>query len=124
MLETDKNSLTKPMSQYLLQKLSKFYEYDDALSEAVMQLCDNLEEFPAGTYFARQEADYTGVYLIDNGWVLRSKTLETGARQIVSVAMPGDFVGLNSLLFMKSDFDLLPKRMCRPITAKSSVFSA
>jgi CRP-like cAMP-binding protein len=97
------------MSQYFLQKLSKFYEHDDSLAEAVIELCDDLREFPAGTHFARQDSGYSRVYLIDNGWVLRSKTLETGSRQIVSVALPGDFIGLNALLFTKSDFDLFAK---------------
>lgn len=100
---------TEPMSEHFLKKLDRFYDIDDGLPQAFRGVCSECVEFAPDTFFARQEAEYEGTYLIDNGWIIRSKTLDSGVRQIVNVAIPGDFVGLNALLFERSEFDLISK---------------
>jgi len=101
--------LTEKMSDAFLRKIGQFYDLDELLPEAFQALCIDPQEFKPATYFARQDGSYSGIFLIENGWVVRSKTLENGSRQIVNVALAGDFVGLNALLFKNSEFDLIAK---------------
>lgn len=97
------------MSQNLLRKFGNFYELEEGLPEVLQAMCTDPVEFEAGSVIAEQGAAYNGVFLIENGWVFRSKSLENGSRQIVNVAIAGDFIGLNALLFAESDFNLIAK---------------
>jgi len=38
------------------------------------------------------------VYLLQSGWVARSRFIETGRRQIIFVFLPGDLMGIKSML--------------------------
>ena len=38
------------------------------------------------------------VYLLESGWVARTRTTENGRRQIIVVFLPGDLMGLKSML--------------------------
>jgi len=102
-------SIDQAMSEYFIRKLKRFYDLEEALAAAFESLFSDRRDFPADTYFGVQDGEYKGIFLIENGWVIRSKTLESGARQIVNVAVPGDFIGLNAILFTNSDFDLVAK---------------
>src|SRR5262249_13706093 len=42
------------------------------------------------------------VYVVQDGWVLRSRLLHDGRRQIVDFVLPGDIVGLEACLFGRS----------------------
>lgn len=97
------------MSQNLLKKFENFYELDEGLPEILQAMCTDPVEFDAGSVLAEQGSAYNGVFLIENGWIFRSKSLENGTRQIVNVAIAGDFVGLNAVLFAESDFNLVAK---------------
>ncbi len=93
------------MSDALCRKLGGFFDVSHDVRHMLSSLCDEIEEFAPGQALVRREERYSSVYLVETGWVFRSKTLDNGARQIVNVAVAGDFVGLNALLFPESDFD-------------------
>ena len=97
------------MTTYFLRKLNRFSATSDELRVIFGELCHERVEFEPGHLLAQQDTDYSGTWLIDNGWVLRSKNLPSGSRQIVNVAIPGDFVSLNALMFKTSEFDLTCK---------------
>ena len=101
--------ITEPMSEHLLKKVGRFYDIDPELPQLFRDLCADLREYQPGTHFAETGEAYESVHLIEGGWVFRSKTLENGGRQIVNVAVPGDFICLNALLFTQSEFDLNAK---------------
>jgi CRP-like cAMP-binding protein len=42
------------------------------------------------------------VYIVRDGWLLRSRLLHSGRRQIVDFVLPGDIVGLEACLFGRS----------------------
>ncbi len=46
------------------------------------------------------------LYIVEHGWVLRSRGLASGRRQIVGYSLPGDMLCTDSLLFGTSSFDL------------------
>ncbi len=93
------------MSEALARKLGGYFPVTAATNALLASLCEERVEFAPGDTIVRQDAPYDAVYLIDNGWALRSKNMENGSRQIVNVALPGDFVALNALLFQSSDFE-------------------
>lgn len=93
------------MTEALARKLSGYFPVTETTTALMSSLCDQQVEFAPGDVIVGQEAPHTAIYLIDNGWALRARNMENGARQIVSVALPGDFVGLNALLFPNSDFE-------------------
>lgn len=43
------------------------------------------------------------VFIVTEGWAIRHRDLSDGRRQIVNFVLPGDFVGVQSLLFAQSD---------------------
>lgn len=98
----------------LRRKLGGFLRLSDHTAQMLGSLLDDPVDFAPGEMIVGQGADYGAIYLLENGWVFRSKILPSGARQIVSIALSGDFVALNALLFHTSDFDHLCKS---PVTA-------
>lgn len=94
------------LTDVLLKKISGFFHVNDEIKATFAEICDDLREFKAGTVIVPQGGDYSDVYLLDRGWVLRSRNMENGSRQIVNVVLPGDFVAMNALLFARSDFEL------------------
>ncbi|MEO1689386.1 MAG: Crp/Fnr family transcriptional regulator [Pseudomonadota bacterium] len=93
------------MSRTLMMKLGGFFSASPRIGALLEQLCDDVVEFRPGETIIGAGAAYPCIYLLENGWALRSRAMEDGSRQIVNVVLPGDLVGLNALLFMTSDFD-------------------
>lgn len=94
------------LTEVLLKKISGFFDVDDEVSSTFLEICDDLQEFDAGTVLVPQGGNYGDVYLLQQGWVMRSRYMENGSRQIVNLVLPGDFVAMNALLFASSDFEL------------------
>ena len=105
-METFEEAGLIQLTDILLKKVSGFFEVTDDVRMIFAEICTDLVEFDAGTVIVPQDGQYGDVYLLDRGWVIRSRHLENGARQIVNVALPGDFVAMNALLFSTSDFEL------------------
>src|SRR5258708_37390788 len=42
------------------------------------------------------------IYRLRSGWVGRSRTLADGRRQILGISVPGDLLGLTTILFARS----------------------
>lgn len=97
------------MVEALTRKLSSFFSPSEATAEDLLGLCSEVRVFAPRERIAETAERYGGIYLIRNGWALRSRILETGARQIVNVAVAGDFLCLNAMIFEMSDFDIVAK---------------
>lgn len=114
MLETGEQAGLADMTHAVLAKLNGFFGVDDSVKELFQRICRDRVEVPGDTILTAQGGAYGDVLLLDSGWVLRSRHMPNGSRQIVNAAVPGDFVGLNALLFERSDFEL---RCKTPIVA-------
>lgn len=97
------------MTRVGLKKISGFFPVDDAVTATFDDVCKESVTLAPDTVIVEQGGRYSDIFLIDNGWVLRSRYLPNGTRQIVNVAMPGDFAALNAMLFDVSDFELTCK---------------
>ena len=92
----------------LVRKLSAFI----ALSEPELKMMSDLHgrrrSFPAGGDLLLQGQADPPAYILASGWVCSYKLLPGGTRQIVDIQIPGDFLGLRSLLFRTADHSAEP----------------
>jgi CRP-like cAMP-binding protein len=60
-------------------------------------------QFKRGTAFACECETSNRAFLLKSGWACCYKDLREGGRQIISFPLPGDFIGLSSILLKSSD---------------------
>jgi CRP-like cAMP-binding protein len=92
----------------LARKLGAFV----ALSETELAVLEELNKrrrtFVAGRDLVEQGQTEQSAYVLSSGWACSYKILEDGQRQIVDFQIPGDFLGLRSLLMHVSDHSVEP----------------
>ncbi len=92
----------------LTRKLSAFV----ALSEVELAVLERLHQrrrsFVAGRDMAHQGQSDHAAYILSAGWVCSYKIQPDGTRQIVDFQIPGDFLGLRSVLLRTSDHSFEP----------------
>jgi len=83
-----------------------------ALSNLEVTLLDQLHSrrkiFPAGRDIIHEGQVKRCAYILASGWVCSYKLLPDGTRQIVDFQIPGDFLGLRSVLFRTADHNIEP----------------
>jgi CRP-like cAMP-binding protein len=92
----------------LARKLSSFV----ALTEVELSMLDVLHQrkrfISAGEELVHQGQTDGAVYILSSGWVCSYKDLLNGNRKIVDFQIPGDFLGLRSVLLHTSDHSIEP----------------
>lgn len=92
----------------LALKLSAFV----ALSAKEFAVLERLQRrrraFAAGQDLVHQGQSAQAAYIISSGWASSYKLLSDGSRQIIDLQIPGDFVGLRSVLLHVSDHSVQP----------------
>ena len=92
----------------LARKLGNFV----ALSDAELDVLDGLHRrrrsFAAGIDLVYQGQVHSAAYILAEGWVCSYKLLHNGTRQIVDFQIPGDFLGLRSVLLRTADHNIEP----------------
>ena len=83
-----------------------------ALSDAELSVLDDLHRrrrtFIAGRDMVLQGQSDQSAYILASGWVCSYKLQASGSRQIVDFQVPGDFLGLRSILFRTADHTIEP----------------
>lgn len=97
------------MPDNLLRKLGGFYPVNDELKADLRALKREQIKLDAHQMLIRQGEKSDSLYLVESGWIFRMRHMPGGGRQIVSIALPGDFLCYESLMFACSDFDLCAK---------------
>lgn len=92
----------------LARKLSAFVRLSDSDIAVMSDLYRRRRNFAAGVDMIHQGQTDQSAYVIASGWACSYKLLRGGARQIVDFQIPGDFVGLRSVLFRTSDHNVEP----------------
>lgn len=72
------------------------------------QLHARRKRFVAGCDIVHQGQVDQSAYILASGWVCSYKLLPGGTRQIVDFQIPGDFLGLRSVLFRTADHNIEP----------------
>jgi CRP-like cAMP-binding protein len=90
------------------RKLTAFVALSDSDLTVLSDLYRRRRSFPAGRDMAHEGQRDQAAYIVASGWVASYKLLPSGTRQIVDIQIPGDFLGLRSVLFRTSDHNIEP----------------
>ncbi len=92
----------------LARKLAAFVALSDDDLEMLDRLHQRRRTFMAGVDLVHQGQEGQSAYILAKGWVCSYKLLPNGGRQIVDFQIPGDFLGLRSVLFRTADHSIEP----------------
>ena len=92
----------------LARKLGNFVALTDAELEVLDGLHSRRRKFVAGVDLVHQGQIHSAAYILAEGWVCSYKILRDGTRQIVDFQIPGDFLGLRSVLLRTADHNIEP----------------
>ncbi len=92
----------------LARKLGNFVALSDVELEVLDGLHRRRRNFAAGRDLMLEGQPNQAAYILAEGWVCSYKLLRDGTRQIVDVQIPGDFLGLRSVLLRTADHNIEP----------------
>jgi CRP-like cAMP-binding protein len=92
----------------LTRKLSAFVALSAAELDVLERLHQRRRSFVAGQSLVHQGQVGQAAYILSAGWVCSYKIQPDGTRQIVDFQVPGDFLGLRSVLLRTSDHSFEP----------------
>lgn len=92
----------------LARKLTAFVKLNDDDLTVLSDLYRRRRKFPARQEIIHQGQRNQAAFILAEGWVCSYKVLRNGNRQIVDFQIPGDFLGLRSVLFRASDHNVEP----------------
>lgn len=81
-----------------LRQLPAFKPKSDQEVAAIDRMKTDHLRLPAGAEFIHPEQPDAELYTLFSGWAYRYKELEDGRRQILTIALPGDLIGLQASL--------------------------
>lgn len=90
----------------LLRKIRAAITVTDEERYAIEMLERDGTPFLGQTQILADGAPCRGVGIVEAGWVLRSKALSDGRRQVINFALPGDILCLDALTFDRAYCDL------------------
>lgn len=87
----------------LTRKLSTFVALSDADLETLERFYSRRRKFSSGHAMIHEGQKNASAFILAEGWACSYKMQPDGERQIVDFQVPGDFLGLRSILFRTSD---------------------
>ena len=90
------------------RKLAAFVRLSNDDLSAMSDLYRRRRRFAVGVDMIHQGQSDQCAYVLASGWACSYKILPSGTRQIVDFQVPGDFLGLRSVLFRTSDHNVEP----------------
>lgn len=100
--------MTSVETSPLTRKLSAFVALSGAELAVLERLHRRRRSFAAGRDLVHQGQSDQAAYILSQGWVCSYKLQPDGTRQIVDFQVPGDFLGLRSVLLRASDHSFEP----------------
>lgn len=105
------NSSPEPRRTDLLDspfahKISAFAKLSPDDLNALSNLYRRRQKFPAGRDMIHEGQTGQAAFILHDGWVSSYKMLANGTRKIVGIQIPGDFLGLRSILFRTADHNV------------------
>jgi len=89
-------------------KLGAYVELSAEELTTLDRLQAKRKKYAAGFDMVHQGQLNQSAYILASGWVCSYKLLSGGGRQIVDFQIPGDFLGLRSVLFHAADHNIEP----------------
>jgi CRP-like cAMP-binding protein len=88
-------------------KLSAFVDLSPKDTAILVRFEKHKLRFGAG-YEMGNHGDTNKAYILTAGWVISYKMMRDGSRQIIDIQVPGDFLGLRSVLLRTSEYHFTP----------------
>ena len=88
---------------HLERKLSSFVRLSDPEKQCLREIQQSPIHVKGGEELTRQGERGHVAYILQQGWGCSFKILQDGNRQIITFPVPGDYVGLRSILLRTSD---------------------
>lgn len=99
-IERDAMSILKSP---LTHKLTAFVALSDSDLDILSRFHRNRKKFLPGHEMVAEGQPKQTAFILAEGWACSYKILPDGGRQIVDIQIPGDFLGLRSVLFRTAD---------------------
>ncbi len=90
------------------RKLGAFVALSAMELDVLARLHRRRRSFAAGRDLVHQGQSEQAAYILTSGWVCSYKSQPDGSRQIIDFQIPGDFLGLRSILLHTSDHGIEP----------------
>ena len=90
-------------TDFLARKLTCFVKLSPAELAGLTELQSTPIQVKRGTELLRQGDPKQSAYILHSGWGCSFKILRDGARQIITFPVPGDMIGVRSILLKTSD---------------------
>ena len=90
------------------RKIASYVGLGASELQAVSDLYQRRRKFAPGLELIHQGEIGQSAYIMADGWAFSYKILAGGDRQIVNFQIPGDFLGVRSMLFRTSDHNVEP----------------
>jgi len=87
----------------LVRKLSNFVRLSPDELDCLMELQSNRQNIARSTDVVHEGQTGHDAYILQQGWAYSYKLLPDGGRQVINFSVPGDFMGLRSVLLRTSD---------------------
>lgn len=97
-----------PYPSPFASKLASYVALSPLELSEVASLHKRRRSFVAGRDLVHQGMADQAAYILASGWACSYKLLRNGSRQIVGFQIPGDFLGLSSLMLHISDYSIEP----------------
>lgn len=89
-------------------KLGAFMNLTVGESAELSQLHSRRKKFAHGTDMIYQGQPKQAAYVLASGWACSYRLLSGGERQIISFNIPGDFLGMRSMMAHNTDHNIEP----------------
>jgi CRP-like cAMP-binding protein len=87
----------------LVQKLNRFMPLNPAERAGLAELEARQRPITAQTEIVYERQESHSAFILQEGWACAYKLLPDGGRQVIDFSVPGDFMGLRSVLLRTSD---------------------
>lgn len=87
----------------LVRKLTNFTQLSPGEMDCLLQLQSARQNIPAATDLVEEGQTGHRAFILQSGWAYSYKLLPDGGQQVITFAIPGDFMGLRSVLLRTSD---------------------
>ena len=87
----------------LVQKLNRFFPLNQDELASLAGLEARRRPIPAHTEVVHERQEGHHAFILQEGWACAYKLLPDGGRQVIDFSVPGDFMGLRSVLLRTSD---------------------
>jgi CRP-like cAMP-binding protein len=96
-------------AEHLRRKMTSIEGLAGELARDLKALARDRIEVGPGRQIVKEGERCNQVYLVESGWIFRSRAMPGGQRQIVNYALTGDLLCADSVLFGASSFDLMAR---------------